>query len=132
MANYLEYTYLRSVFDMCSNAGACVVVAHTHNAQCVACIGWQLAQVHIGRRVVACAKFYCYGQLLLYDIVYRRLNGVYIVVGEWTGQGIVALAFFAFYMCIATSSATEHPYHRLVQNMLGGVHGRVLLLVMLV
>ena len=127
-----ECTYLTCVLHVCTYAGTGVIIAHTYNAQRVACIGRQLAQVNAIGYIVACHELDGYRQMLRDDLVHTAFNLGNLLHGGCTGQSVVALALLALDMRITAALASEHPHHSLVKDVLHGVHRRVLGFVMVV
>lgn len=132
VAYYLEHSNLACVLDVCSNAGAYIVVAYAYYTQCLACILGQFLKVNTLWNIVAGTILYGYGQILCYDAVYLLFYCCYLFAVGCCVEQVIAFAFFALDMCIATSWATIHSYHCLVKNVLAGVHGWVLLFVVVV
>ena len=105
---------LACVLDVRSNAGAYVIIANTHNAQCFTCIGRQFAQIDPGRYILACNEFNGYRQTLFNDFVHPLFNRCNLLLCRCAGQGIVALALFALNVRIAAAFTPEYPHHCLV------------------
>ena len=117
-----ERAYLGCVADVRPYACTYVIVAHAYNAQCVTCIGRQLAQVHTLWNIVACHELYRNGVALCYHLVNASLNLCYLLLCGRAGQGIVALALLTLDMRITATLASEHPYHGLVQDVFYRMH----------
>ena len=117
-----ERAYLGRVADVRPDACAYVIVAHTYNAQCLACIGWQLAQVYPLWYVVTCHELCRNRQVLRYNLVHASLDICYLLLGWCAWQGVVALALLALDVRIAATFASEHPYHGLVQDVFYRMH----------
>lgn len=127
-----ECTYLACVLHVCTNAGTGIIIAHTYNAQRLACIGRQLAQVDTLGYIVTCHELNGYRQMLCDDLVHAAFNIGNLLLCGCTGQVIVTLAFLTLDMCITATLAPEHPHHSLVKDVLYGMHRRVFRLVMVI
>ena len=132
VADNLETGNLTRVGHVVAGTGADVVVAYTHQAQCLGGIGWQLAQIHLRGYMVAVHVLDGYVKVAANDSVHLVFDGLNLLWCGCSGQLIVTLAFFTLNMSVPRPRTSEHPHHGLIQNMLRRVHRRVLLLVMLV
>lgn len=124
--------YLGGVFNVRTNASASIVVADQDQPQRLAGIGRQFAEVHQFGGFFVRYEARCDGQMPVDDGIDLCLDGRDLFVGRASGQLVVALALLSLDMSVARTRATEHPHHRLVEDMLGRMHRRILLFVVLV
>lgn len=122
VAYYAELPNFASVPNMRPNACTCVVVAHTHNAQRVACVGREFAKVDAGGNIVSRHELNGYRQMLRDDRVNAAFNLGNLLFCGRAGQAVVALAFLSLNVSIAAAPAPEHPHHCLVKDVLYGMH----------
>ncbi len=125
-------SYLGGVSNVRTNASASIVVADQNQPQCLAGIGGQFAEIHQLGGFFVRYEARCDGQMPVDDGIDLRLDGRHLFIGRAGGQLVVALALLALDMSVARTRATEHPHHRLVEDMLGRMHRRILLFVVLV
>ena len=117
---------------MRADAGTHIIIAHAHQSQRVRGLIGQALQADLGRHFVAGDKFVRDGQMGVYHLVYTACNLFHLLGRGLCRQLIVYLTLLAFYVCVVGTLASEHPHHRLVQNVLGSVHGRVFRLIVVV
>ena len=122
VAYNLEAPNFACVLYVCSNACAYIVIAYAYNAQRLAGIGRQLAQVNPGRYILAGNELYCHWQLLRDYIIYLLLNCCNLFLGGRAGQGVVAFALLALNVCVAAALAPEHTNHGLVKYVFYSMH----------
>ena len=132
VADNLETGNLAGVGHVVAGTGADVVVAYTHQAQCLGGIGGEFAEIHLGRQMVAVYVLDGYVKVAANDSVHLVFDGLNLLWCGCSGQLIVTLAFFTLNMSVPRPRPAEHPHHGLVQKMLSRVHRRVLLHVQLV
>ena len=110
------------VLDVRPDAGTSVVIADADDAERLAGVGGELAQIDNGGRLVARHELNSYGQVAVDDLVHAPLYLLHHLGRGLFRQLIVALALFPFDMRILRARATEHADHRLVQNMFRRMH----------
>lgn len=127
VAGDAEVADLGGVGHVQADAGAHVVVAHHHEAQRASGFGGQAAEVDRRGRVASLHVFGPDVEMAVYHFVDLALHFGYLLVGGALGQQVVAFAFLAFDVRIDRARASEHADHGAVQDVLGGVHGRIFL-----
>ena len=117
-------------FHMRTEAGAHVVIADAHDAEGFAGAVGQFGEGDAGGDVVTGHELVCDGQVGLYELIDAALDVGHLLLGERPVNEEVDLALLAFDVRVAASFAAVQPHHGLVEQVLGRVCGRELLLVM--
>lgn len=114
---------------MGAEAGADVVVTDAHDAEGVAGAVGQFGEGDASRDVVTGYELVGDGQVGLYELVDAALDVGHLLLGERPVDEEVNLAFLAFDVTVAAPFAAVQAHHGLVEQVLGRVRGRELLLV---
>ena len=127
-----EVAYLAGALHMGTEAGTHVVVAHIDEAQRGAGIGGELAEVdaggHLGTAHIAGGD----GEVGSDDAVYLGFDMAYLLLGGAGGEVVVALALLTLDVVDTRAGTAKHTHHRLVEDVLGTMGGRILCLIMVV
>ena len=116
-------------FHVRAETGAHVVVADAHDAEGFAGAVGQFGEGDAGGDVVAGHELVGDGQVGLYELVDAVLDVGHLLLGERPVEEEVDLTLLAFDVRVAAPFAAVQPHHGLVEQVLGRVRGRELLLV---
>ena len=116
-------------FHMRAEAGAHVVIADAHDAESFAGAFGQFGEGDACGDVVAGHELVGDGQVGLYELVDAALDVGHLLLGERPVDEKVDLALLAFDVRVAAPFAAVQAHHGLVEQVLGRVRGRELLLV---
>ena len=116
-----------SVLHMGADAGAEVVVADAHQAERLAGVVREPPQVHLGRHLSPLHELVADIQMAAYHLVHAALNLLHLLLRGTGVEDIVALALFSLDMRIARPRTAEHPPHGVIQNMVRGMHRRIVI-----
>ena len=122
MREYPEVPDLRGIGDVGPDAGAGVVVPDPDYPEGLRDILRQLAQVDYRACLRQRHELNGDRQGCRYHLIDLVLNGLDLLRSGALRQQIVAFALLPLDMGVARAGTAEHPHHRLVEDVLGGVH----------
>jgi len=131
-AEHFEAADLRRRTDMTANAGTDIIVADAHQADGLAGIVRQSVKRHALRQIVLRDKLEGHRQVLVNQALHLTLYLTFLLTTRFVVEAERHLALLALNVGIEGTLAAEQPNHGLVQEVLGGVRGGKLLLVVFV
>ena len=132
MTDDFECSYLGGILDMATDAEALVVIAHLDYAHRLGCILRQASQIETIASFGLGYVLGGYGQMFLDDSIDTDLDLLYLFFCGRLRQLEIEFALFLFDMCRYGTTTPEEANHRLIDDVLGGVHGWIFFFVMLV
>ena len=100
VAEDLEGAYLRGILHVSANAGASIIITHTHNPECFRRILRQFAKIHDIGRLLPGHEFNRDIQMPTDDLVHRRLQLRHLLIRRAAGEQIVTLGLLPLDVCI--------------------------------
>ena len=131
-AKHLETTYLGGGAHVLAYAGTDVVVPYSDQAYRLAGIGGQAVEGDVGGQAVAGDELEGHGQVVGYQGIHATLNLLLLLAAGLVVEVEAHLALLPLYMGIIAAPASEQLNHGAIEQVLGGVGGGILLLVVVV
>ena len=131
-AQEFEAAYLRRGPHVLADAGADVIVADAHQADGLGGIGRQAVGIDALGQVVAIGKLIADGHVESDEAVHLRLDLLLLLARGLVVELVGDLALLALHVGVVASLRAKEADHQLVEQVLGGMSRRKLLLVVLV